>query len=157
TEPRFLGRHLAAGFDAYTYRYNFSQQASYDTASTGAGVRLGFPLTPSIYMTTRYTLRVDDVIVSDSLCVPGAQLVSIVLCQQRGSYITSLAGYSLRLDRRNDPILATRGYYIDISQDIAGFGGAVHYVRTQVDGGWYHGFNKDFILSVTGRSGYVEG
>lgn len=157
TEPRFLGRHLAAGFDAYTSRYNFSQQASYDTSSTGAGVRLGFPLTQSIYMTTHYTLRVDDVIVADSLCVPGAELVSVVLCQQRGSYITSLAGYAIRFDRRNDPIQPTRGYYLDFSQDVAGFGGAVHYVRTSVDGAWYHGFNKDFILSFNGTGGFVDG
>jgi outer membrane protein insertion porin family len=157
TEPRFLGRHLAAGFDAYTSKYNFSQQASYDTSSTGAGVRLGFPLTQSIYMTTHYTARVDDVIVADSLCVPGAELVSVVLCQQRGSYITSLAGYAIRFDRRNDPILPTRGYYLDFSQDVAGFGGAVHYVRTTVDGAWYHGFNKDFILSFTGTGGFVDG
>ncbi|MGA0600676.1 outer membrane protein assembly factor BamA [Caulobacter sp. KR2-114] len=157
TEPRFLGRHLAAGFDAYTYRYNFSDQASYDTSSTGAGVRLGFPLTQSIYMTTRYTLRVDDVIVASSLCVPGAELVSVVLCDQRGSYLTSLVGYSLRLDKRNDPVLPTRGYYLDFSQDVAGAGGDVHYLRSQGDIGWYHGFNKDFILSFVGQGGYVDG
>ncbi|MFI4935174.1 MAG: outer membrane protein assembly factor BamA [Caulobacterales bacterium] len=157
TEPRFLGRDLHAGFDLYSTRYNFTSQASYNSASTGGSIRLGFPLTVSSSMTTRYTLRADDVIVASSLCVPGAELVSVVLCDQRGSYLTSAIGYSVRLDKRNDPVVPTRGYYVDLSQDLAGFGGDVHYVRTEADAGWYHGFNKDFILSVTASGGYIDG
>jgi outer membrane protein insertion porin family len=157
TEPRFLGRNLAAGFDAYSTRYNFTQFASYESASTGGGVRLGFPLTVNSTMTLRYTLRGDDVIVADNLCVPGAELVSIVLCDQRGSYVTSAFGYSMRIDRRNDPILPTRGYYIDLSQDIAGFGGTVHYVKTEADAGWYHGFSKNWVLSLNASGGYITG
>ena len=157
TEPHFLNRDLQAGFDLYAYRYNFSQQASYNTASAGGTVRLAFPLAPSTLLTTRYTLRTDDVIVDNSLCVPGAELVSIVLCQQRGSYITSQVGYTLGLDRRNDPQNATRGFYVSLSQDVAGAGGNVHYLRNELNGGWYHGFNKDFILSFTGSAGYIDG
>jgi outer membrane protein insertion porin family len=97
------------------------------------------------------------VIVADSLCVPGAELVSVVLCDERGSYLTSSLGYSVRLDKRNDPVNATRGYYVDLSQDIAGFGGTVHYVRTEADAGWYHGFNKDFIFSFVASGGYIDG
>ena len=63
--------------------------------------------------------------------MPGAELVSVVLCDERGSYLTSSVGYSVRLDKRNDPIIPTRGYYVDLSQDVAGFGGTVHYVRTE--------------------------
>ena len=58
---------------------------------------MAFPLAPNVLLTTRYTLRTDDVIVDDSLCVPGAELVSITLCEQRGSYITSQVGYTLGL------------------------------------------------------------
>ncbi len=83
--------------------------------------------------------------------------MSVVLCQQRGSYVTSQVGYTLGLDERNDPIVATRGYFINLSQDVAGLGGSVHYLRSEVRGGWYHGFNKDFILSLTGSSGYIDG
>jgi outer membrane protein insertion porin family len=157
TEPRFMGRDLHAGFDVYSYRYNFSKYASYDTSSTGGSIRLGFPLTVNASMTTRYTLRSDNVIVDAALCVPGAELVSVVLCDQRGSYLTSAIGYSVRLDKRNDPVIPTRGYYIDFSQDIAGFGGDVAYVRSEGDAGWYHGFSKDFVLSITASAGYIEG
>jgi len=157
TEPRFLGRNMGAGFDLYATRYNFTQYASYESASAGGGVHIAFPLTVNSTMSLRYQLRTDDVIVASDLCVPGAELVSVVLCDQRGSYITSSVGYSVRLDKRNDPVLPTRGYYVDLSQDVAGLGGTVHYVRSEWDAGWYHGFNKDFILSLTTSGGYITG
>jgi outer membrane protein insertion porin family len=106
-------------------------------------------------MSLRYTVRSDSVKIDSALCT-GAY-AGTTLCQQEGSNITSLLGYGLRLDRRNDPIQPTRGFYADLSQDLAGFGGDVHYLRTEGDAGWYHGFNKDFILSATATAGYIEG
>ena len=152
TEPRFLGRDLRAGVDLYSYRYNFSRQTAYDTRSTGGGLRLGFPLTQNASMSLRYTLRADEIVVDDSLCA-----VYPTLCEQRGSNFTSLVGYGLRLDRRNDPIRPTRGFFADLTQDLAGVGGDVNYLRTEADGGWYWGFNKDFIFSATGTAGYIDG
>jgi outer membrane protein insertion porin family len=157
TEPRFLGRNLGAGFDLYATRYNFTQYASYESASAGGQVHIAFPLTVNSTMSLRYILREDDTIVDSSLCIPGAEQVSIVLCDERGSYTTSAVGYSVRIDRRNDPVLPTRGYYVDLSQDVAGLGGTVHYVRSEGDAGWYHGFSKDFVLSLTASAGYING
>ncbi|HYG26842.1 MAG TPA: outer membrane protein assembly factor BamA, partial [Caulobacteraceae bacterium] len=154
TEPRFLGRDLRAGVDLYSYRYNFSRQTAFDTRSLGGGLRLGFPLTQNASMSLRYTLRSDEVVIDDSFCPTGS---TAPLCLQRGSNVTSLLGYGLRLDRRNDPIRPTRGYFADLTQDFAGVGGDVNYLRTEADGGWYWGFNKDFIFSATGTAGYIEG
>ncbi len=33
----------------------------------------------------------------------------------------------------------------------------MRYVKTSLDGGWYHGFSANWILSVTGQAGYVGG
>ena len=88
---------------------------------------------------------------------PTAAYVSISLCAQRGQYTTSLIGYGLRLDRRNDPINPTRGFYTALNQDLAGIGGDVNYLKTEVEGGWYYGFSPSFIFSATGSLGYVDG
>jgi outer membrane protein insertion porin family len=157
TEPRFLGRDLRAGVDIYSYKYDFSQQTAFNTASTGANLRLGFPLTNAASMSLTYTLRQDDVTVDNSYCIPGQEIVSPILCDQRGARITSMLGYGLRLDRRNDPINPTRGFYVDLEQALAGLGGDTNYLRTEFEGGWYHGFNKDYILSLTGGFGYIDG
>ena len=155
TEPRFMNRNLVAGVDIYSFRYDLSDYAAYDTSSVGGNVRVGFPLTQNASMSLRYTLRQDKVSVSDNLCTSGS--VSQILCLQRGAYMTSLIGYGLRIDKRNDPIQPTRGWFADLNQDLAGFGGDVNYLKTEADGGWYWGFNKDFIFSATGSAGYIEG
>ena len=159
TEPRFLGRDLRAGLDLYSYRYDLSDYASYDTQSTGGTARLGFPLTQNASMSLRYQLRQDKVSVAGDLCGDngGVASVSEILCLQRGAYITSLIGYGLRIDKRNDPIQPTRGWFADLNQDLAGFGGDVKYLKTETDAGWYWGFNKDFIFSAVGSAGYIEG
>jgi outer membrane protein insertion porin family len=155
TEPRFLGRDLAAGLDAYYYKYDLTEYSAYKTESLGTGVRLNFPLSLNSRGSLGYTLRTDDVSIDDDLCEQN--FVSSVICDQRGSFLTSLVSYGYRLDRRNDYLNATRGFYVAANQDLAGLGGDVNYLRTEVDGGWYHGFNRDFILSVTGSAGYIDG
>jgi outer membrane protein insertion porin family len=155
TEPRFLGRNLSAGLDLYSYRYDFSDYASYDTRSTGASLRFGFPLTQNASMLTRYSIHADEIVVDDSACVPGLETVSRSLCQQRGDSLTSLLGYTVRWDRRNDPINPTRGFTVNLSQDLAGVGGDVKYVRNEGDVAVYYGFTPAFILSVSGSAGYI--
>lgn len=157
TEPRFLGRDLGAGVDLYSYRYDLTEYSAYKTVTVGGNLRFAFPLTLNSRLSTRYILRQEDVQIDDSYCDPTAPIVSLSLCGQRGKYLTSLVGYTYLFDRRNDPINPTRGFRFDVSQDLAGIGGDVNYLSTEVTGGWWHGFNKDFILSVNGQAGYIAG
>jgi outer membrane protein insertion porin family len=156
TEPRFLDRNMSAGWDLYGYRYDFTQYAGYVSESVGGDVHVGFPLSPYLSMQLRYALHGDNVAVSQIQCGPTPTL-STIICAQQGTTITSAPGYTLRWDKRNDPINPTRGFYMSMTQDFAGLGGDVRYVKTVGEGGWYHGFNSDFILSVTGQAGYVGG
>lgn len=155
TEPRFLDRDLRAGIDIYSYRYDYSTQAGFNSESVGSTLNLGFPLNVNTYLSTRYSIHSDRVVVSNGAC-SGAS-VSRTICDQTGEHLTSLLGYTLTLDRRNDPRRATRGFYVNFKQDFAGVGGDVKYLRTEVEGGWYHGFNSAFVWSATGSAGLVSG
>jgi outer membrane protein insertion porin family len=157
TEPRFLGRDLGAGVDIYSYRYDLTDFSSYKTVTVGANLRLSFPLTLNSRLSTRYTLRQEDVQMPFEYCDPNSLYYSLSLCSQRGKYMTSLVGYTYLYDRRNDPINPTRGYRWDLSQDLAGLGGDVNFLSTEATAGWWHGFNKDFILSVNTQAGYIAG
>jgi outer membrane protein insertion porin family len=157
TEPRFLGRHMSAGVDLYAYRYDLTQYSGYLSTSVGGAVRFGFPLSPYLTLSPRYSIHEDDVIVGNNLCDSAVTTVSPILCEERGSTFTSAVGYTLRWDHRNDPINPTRGFYAEISQDFAGLGGDVKYLKTVGNTGWYHGFTPAWILSVTGSAGYVNG
>jgi len=156
TEPRFLGRNLAAGFNLYSSRYNFSEYASYQSASTGASLTLGFPLTDYSRLLLTYSLHSDNINVDSSLCVPGFETVSAVLCEERGSTLTSQIGFSYRWDQRDDPVKPTRGFYADFNQTFAGFGGNVDFAKTEIDAAVYHAFSPSYILMVKGEVGDIE-
>ncbi|MBS0332245.1 MAG: outer membrane protein assembly factor BamA, partial [Proteobacteria bacterium] len=123
TEPRFLGRDMAAGVDAYYYDYDLTEFSAYKQATVGIGFRMGFPLSLNSRGSLNYTIRDDDVEIDPTFCDPANLTLSSSLCDQRGHFLTSQIGYGYHLDHRNDAINATRGYYIDFNQDFAGLGG----------------------------------
>ncbi len=148
TEPRFLDRNLAAGFDLFQVRSDFSREASFETESTGFTLRAGFPLTRAVQAGVSYTLRTDE--------VRTFQGVSSSIDRAAGSRVTSLFGYSLTWNRIDDPIEPSNGFRIAFNQDFAGIGGDVRYVRSEIQGGIYRNvFRRDLVLSLTGESGYL--
>lgn len=78
------------------------------------------------------------------------------ICNSERSDITSLVGYSFNWDRRNDPIAPTGGFDFSISQDIAGLGGDVQYLRTELSGATYRGIFKGVRASVRVSAGAIE-
>lgn len=156
TEPKFLGRDLRAGFDAFHSRYDLSDYSSYDYRSTGGGLRLSYPLNPYTLFSTRYFLKSDEIIVPRGFCVPGGQ-GSTALCDQVGDFLNSSAGYTLLVDRRNDPVRPTRGWTGSLRQDFAGIGGDVNYVKTEADVSAYWGISPEWVVTASASSGYVSG
>ncbi len=213
TEPRFLGRNLAAGFDVFLTNSDFLDISNFETKTAGAGVRFGFPLTESTSMQLRYTLRQDEINVRDVPVafaadgtflsnpvqiagadtpdddtddqffnvplIPGtdvlpdgavvadvcdsnvpidAQLfysISSSLCFEERQELSSALGYSFQWDRRNDPFEPTRGFDFSLSQDLAGIGGDVRYVRTEATGAAYRGLFKGVRASWRLSAGYI--
>ncbi len=156
TEPRFLGRDVGAGFDLFHSRYDFQDESSFDYRSTGAGLRLTFPINGYSRLSTRYFIKDDEILVPFGYCGEGG-VGSAALCEQVGASLNSSVGYTLLVDRRNDPIRPTRGWTGSLRQDFAGLGGDVNYVKTEVEATAYYGITPNWIVSVTGSSGYVSG
>ncbi len=156
TEPKFLGRDLRAGFDAFHSRYDLSEYSSYDYRSTGGGLRLSYPLNGYTLLSTRYFLKSDEIIVPFGYCnsLGGG---SNALCDQVGSFLNSSAGYTLLVDRRNDPIRPTRGWTGSLRQDFAGVGGDVNYIKTEVDTSAYWGITPSWVVTATASAGYISG
>jgi outer membrane protein insertion porin family len=154
TEPKFMGRDVRAGFDLFHSRMDFSKFSSYEYQSTGAVVRASWPINGFTLLSTRYSLRADDVIVPAAFCAGAG---SRALCEQVGESFNSSAGYTLYLDRRNDPVRPTRGWSGNLRQDFAGIGGDVNYIRTEIDGAWHYGIRPNWVVTVQGSAGYVSG
>jgi len=57
------------------------------------------------------------------------------------------------MDKRNDPIKPTRGFFATVGQDFAGVGGSVQFVKSDFQGSWYYGITSGIILQANGSAG----
>ena len=172
-EPYLFDRNILLGGELFRRDYNsFSRQGNernttYSQLSTGASLRLGFPITEFISLGTRYSLVQDELTLDEGQFfsdLDGDPLTPVTcdplragryLCDQLGTTISSAVGYSLIFDNRNG-IRATRGQRIVLSQDFSGLGGDVKYARIRLDATKYFSLPKDFTLSVHGEAGYIH-
>lgn len=153
TEPRFLGRNLAAGVELFSLRTDFLDESSFENQSTGLGLRAGFPITDTTGMQTSYTVRQDSIDVADISCADPA--TALLICDQEGDFLTSVASYTFSWDRRNDPVQPTGGFDLSLSQDFAGLGGDVQYIRTEGNASVYRGLFRDVVASFSVNAGYI--
>ena len=169
TEPRFLGRNLAASFNVFDTTIDLIDEAQFRQSRTGGQVSFAFPLTEFTRFNGRYTLRQEDIEFPQQdecpaiLAGQGIGGTSsgtrnlLSLCEQLGGRLSSIFGYSFTWDRRNDPIEPTGGFDFQLSQDLAGIGGDVRYLRTDVRANFYKGLFKDVIASAALSGGYIRG
>jgi len=169
TEPRFLGRNLAASFNLFDVTIDFLDEAGFRQSRQGGQVSFAFPLTEYTSFNGRYTLRKEDIEFPQQNDCPsllenastGSVNASnrrlLTLCDQLGGRLSSIFGYSFSWDRRNDPITPTGGFDVRLSQDFAGVGGDVQYLRTDIRGNYYKGLAKGVIASATLAGGYIRG
>lgn len=149
TEPYFLDRNLAAGVDLFKRTRNLQRISGYDEKSTGFTLRAGYQMTEPLRHAVRYTLRNDEL---DDIA-PGA---SRFIREQAGETVTSLIGQDFTYDRRDDRFDPTEGYFVRLSQDYAGIGGDVTFLRHKVSAGTYYSIVDEWVAGLTGEAGYIE-
>lgn len=146
TEPRFLDRHLAVGWDAYYRQENRRTVSSYKVDAAGFRPRVGFPLSDDLNLNLHYQIQRQN--------LTAASDASTAIKADEGSWFSSSVGYELFYDRRNDPVEPTSGYTIDFNQDVAGLGGSSRYVKSSASAKtWFGFFNKQVIASVEVEGG----
>jgi outer membrane protein insertion porin family len=150
TEPRFLDRNLAAGFDLFHKITINSATQPFDSRSTGGTVRLGFPLAENLWLTNSYSLvnnSIDNV-------QTGA---SRALFEAQGEYWTSMWGTNLSYDTRNHPKDPTAGYYLTAGSELAGLGGDVHYWRVVGEARYYYPITEKITFAGRVTGGHIMG
>ena len=185
TEPYFLDKNIALGGDifrrdlnSFNYLNDNTRNTTYQEVTTGFQLRAGVPLTEYLSLGLRYGLSFANVtldratyysdnngngILGDSYGnepnIPADRCDVLragrYLCDAIGKRTTSSIGYSLIYDRRDNRIRPQRGFYANLSQDVAGLGGDVRYVRSRLEGGQYFSLGKGFIASLRGEAGHI--
>ena len=169
TEPYLFDRSIALSGDIFRSdvnpygSYAFSDNnTGYEQATTGLQVRTGVPVNEYIYFQARYSLNQDDVTLGrddfadtngdgNLECVAGR-----FLCDATGKRLTSSLGYTLLYDDRDNRIRPTRGQSFSVSQDFAGLGGDVKYVKTRINADKFWKPFGNFVFGLSLEGGYIH-
>ena len=163
-EPYLFDKQILLGGQLFRRDYNSfnyvgnQRQTTYSQASTGGGTQLGFPVTEFTTFGLRYSLIHDKITLdkntfyTNNACDPAK--AGQYLCDEIGGRLTSSLGYSLVYDSTNG-IRPDRGIRAILSQDFAGLGGDVRYLRTRGEATKYARLPLGFVLSGHVEGGYI--
>ena len=157
TEPHFLDTNTSAGFDLFYKDTDYSEQASYKSLKAGGVLRLGYPISDELATSVNYTFvrsKLYDVGDTASVAVREALGNSN---DGTATYDTSSVGYGVTYDTRDSKKRPTSGVSFSLSQDLAGVGGDVQYVRSTMDVRGYYPVNDSITLAGRVRGGIIEG
>lgn len=165
TEPYLFDKNISIGGSIYRRdlnSFNFinnDRRTTFQQVTTGGQITVGVPLTEYLSAFGRYSLNFDDVTLDRGLYFFGNSCDPLVagryLCDAIGKRTTSLLGYTLAYDDRDNRLRPTRGQALSISQDFAGLGGSVKYVRTRANASKHFNLGSRFILNISGEGGYI--
>jgi outer membrane protein insertion porin family len=158
TEPRLLGSNFAGGFDLFYRDTDYTTISSYKSQRVGGDVRLGYQITDEWSGSVNYTFArntIYDVGANASAAikeaVPGFPNVS------SNTYDTSSVGYGVAYDTRNNKRRPTEGVYYTLSQDLAGVGGDVRYLRSVGEARGYYPVSDSVTLAGRATGGVIGG
>ena len=121
-EPALLGRDVGLGLSLFR-RSTDDNNADFDTTSIGFRGSLTFPIGEFTRLQTRYTFSNDEVENVDTDSSP-------ILLADEGEQSVSSIGYTWTYDTRTGGLDPNAGVLLSFSQDFAGVGGDVSYIRT---------------------------
>lgn len=152
TEPYFLDRELAAGFDLYNTEEekDDDDSQSYDLQRTGVVLRVNYPITDELSQGWNYQL---DQTTIENIDTDASRLIR----SQEGEEITSAIGHGITYDRRDSITSPTEGYVLRLNNTVAGLGGTVAYLQNQISGTYYYPVSDQWIFSTKARFGHILG
>ncbi|RWA64207.1 outer membrane protein assembly factor BamA [Mesorhizobium sp.] len=165
TEPYFLGRRIAAGFDVFQQTRNYDH---YDSETLGATVRFGLPITDNISTQLAYNIAQEKYKL-DSGCddtpqdgIPDADCdISAAIVQgiDESPWIKSSVSLGLTYNTIDDMKNPHEGIYANVTTEVAGLGGDAKFVKVTGRGSVYQTLSEqlDLVGLISGGAGHIEG
>ncbi|WP_421783631.1 outer membrane protein assembly factor BamA [Kiloniella litopenaei] len=149
TEPYFLDKEIAAGFDIFRITRE-EDSLAFDEKKTGAALRIGYDLSEELRQVLRYRFEHIEIENIDS---DAAALVK----EQEGTSIKSAISSTLTYDKLDSRISPTDGYLLTLENELAGLGGDVQHLKVTLGGTNYYSFTEDLILKTRAEVGNIIG
>jgi len=156
SEPYFLGTRVAAGIELYGRQNDTSPYQSYGSTIYGATMQLGTPITEQLGVQYRYSIYNQDVTLNSS-SLTASHSLPILQAALAGPQWVSAAGSTVTYSTLDSTKSPTSGFKSQLTQDLAGLGGDVKFLRTTEDLRYYHPINDDVVSLVRAQGGYVTG
>jgi outer membrane protein insertion porin family len=155
TEPYFLGRRIAAGFDVFKNISNFNKgsASAYDVQRTGATVRFGLPITEQLSGQIAYNF------VSENYVAGSANTTKVLPAYiPAGKWLKSSLSYALIFDTIDSKSNPHEGVFAKFNQEIAGLGGDAKWVSSTVKATYYKTLSEEFNMVglLSGGAGYLH-
>lgn len=167
TEPYFLGRRIAAGFDIFKSTREYKR---YDSEVTGATVRFGLPITENITTQLAYNYSQEKYkynkgcLDANGNYIPNGTTGSCELpgaiqsAVNDGTWVKSSVSANLVYNTIDDMKNPHYGIFANVGTEVAGVGGDAKFVKFTARGSIYHTLSEemDIVGLVTAGAGHVE-
>jgi len=150
TEPYFMGRDIAVGADIFLVQRDLQDESSYDLKRQGFKLRGTYSLTEYLRHGIYYMLKEEEITNINSAA-------SLYIQQQEGKNLTSLIGHNLVYDKRDNRFRPSEGYYLKLNNELAGLGGDISFLKTEVKAAYYYSIFDKWVLQFAGTGGYIFG
>jgi outer membrane protein insertion porin family len=163
-EPYLLGYRMSGGVDLFYKQNQATSTTSYGTTTMGGNLRLGFALTEELSVQPHYSLYRQEIKLASyyncfpaksGSCQPASLPVRMELAN--GPVTVSMLGYTANyntLDNNKNP---TGGLVASLTQDVAGIGGDVNFIRTSAEVRNYFEVLPDVVGVFKVQGGNIAG
>ena len=172
TEPYFLGRRIAAGFDIYRQTRQYDR---YEADTMGATVRLGLPITNNLSTQLAYNFSQEEYNLTewcsnnrdgisgpeDRDNIPGAHCVvspAILDGINAGQWLKSSVSAGLLYNTIDDMKNPHDGIYANFTTEYAGLGGDAEWIKLTGRASYYRTLSEeqDIVGLISLNGGHIE-
>lgn len=148
TEPYFLGQELAAGVDLFNEQTDYQSESSYDIASTGGALRLGFPMSEFTKNTVRLGFKETKI---EGVGSAASQFVAREAGKRSSASLSNTWAY----DDRDSYLTPTHGKRVALTAEYSGLGSDVDFLKGMANASWHREVLDDWVITLAGRAGAI--
>lgn len=157
TEPYFLGRRIAAGFDIFNRTREYDD---YKSETLGATVRFGLPITDDISTQLAYNISQEKYKLDDDCDLPGCTVSTAILDGiAQSPWLKSSVSLGLAYNTIDDMKNPHEGIFANVTTEFAGLGGDAKFVKVTARGSVYQTLSEqlDLVGLISGGAGHIQG
>jgi outer membrane protein insertion porin family len=163
TEPYFLGRRIAAGFDVFN---RTRERDDYKSETLGGTVRFGLPITDNIstqlaYNISREEYELDEDCETNGNYDPLKCNISTAILDgiEQSPWLKSSVSLGLVYNTIDDMKNPHEGIFANVGTEVAGLGGDAKFVKVTARGSVYQTLSEqlDLVGVISGGAGHVQG